>query len=123
MNYLMVGIGGILGSSTRYFLGKKICLYFKGVFPLATFIINITGAVGLGIATSMHLSSNLALLLCDGFLGAYTTFSTFMYEGFCLYKENEKINALIYIVLSLFTGLLGFMLGSYLFTCFFKSFN
>jgi len=52
--------------------------------------------------------------LADGFLGAYTTFSTFMYEGFSLFKENEKLNAFTYIFASLFLGIIGFVIGAQL---------
>lgn len=46
-----------------------------------------------------------------GFLGAYTTFSTFMYEGFNLFKDNEKLNAYIYILSSVIIGIIGFSIG------------
>ena len=51
------------------------------------------------------------LLLADGFLGAFTTFSTFMYEGFNLFQENERLNALVYIISSVFLGIVGFVMG------------
>lgn len=111
MEYLFVGIGGILGSLTRFSLGKFISDKFHTVFPVGTFIINITGALLLGVVSSMGLKSNLNLLLADGFLGAYTTFSTFMYEGFNLFKDNEKLNAVLYILGSLIIGLVGFIAG------------
>lgn len=46
-----------------------------------------------------------------GFLGAYTIFSTFMYEGFNLFKDNEKLNAYIYILSSVIIGIIGFSIG------------
>ncbi|MBM7869956.1 fluoride ion exporter CrcB/FEX [Clostridium pascui] len=55
---------------------------------------------------------NLYLLLADGFFGAYTTFSTFMYEGFTLIKDKQSLNALIYICGSLSLGICGFELGN-----------
>ena len=51
------------------------------------------------------------LLLADGYLGAYTTFSTFMYEGFNLFRGKEKMNAFTYILGSLFLGIIGYVLG------------
>ncbi|MCX7951401.1 MAG: fluoride efflux transporter CrcB, partial [Clostridiales bacterium] len=77
MQYLLVGIGGALGSLVRYNLGKIISSKFKNIFPVSIFIINITGAMLLGLVSSIGVKNNLYLLLADGFLGAYTTFSTF----------------------------------------------
>jgi CrcB protein len=65
----------------------------------------------LGIISSAGTGGNLYLLLGDGFLGAYTTFSTFMYEGFNLFQENDKMNAFVYILGSLFLGILGYIIG------------
>lgn len=116
MPYILVGIGGIFGSITRYALGKLISEKANTLFPIGTLLINITGAVLLGLVSSIQLDNSLYLLLADGFLGAYTTFSTFMYEGFNLIAENEKLNAFIYIVGTTLIGIicykLGFLLGS-----------
>ncbi len=111
MEYLFVAAGGALGSLTRYTVGRKIAEKATTEFPVGTFIINITGAILLGIVSSMRLSGNMYLLFGDGFLGAYTTFSTFMYEGFVLFQENEKMNAFIYISYSFFLGIIGFIIG------------
>lgn len=111
MNYLLMGTGGVLGSIARYSIGKFISRHVKDRFPIGTFIINITGAIMLGILTSSQSSTTMYSFLGDGFLGAYTTFSTFMYEGFNLFKDNEKLNAFIYILSSLIIGLIGFSIG------------
>lgn len=112
MTYLLIAIGGAAGSLVRYSLGKVISEKSSTTFPIGTFIINITGAILLGIVSTISVSSNMMLLLADGFLGAYTTFSTFMYEGFNLFQEKEKINAFIYILGTLILGTLGFALGT-----------
>lgn len=111
MEYLLVGVGGTLGSITRYTLQKYINGKTKSKFPYATFIINITGAILLGIVTGMNKGNNIYALLGDGFLGAYTTFSTFMYEGFNLFSDNKKLNAFTYIISSLILGIIGFEIG------------
>lgn len=111
MDYILVGAGGIFGSIARYALGKYISQHTKSKFPLGTFIINITGAFLLGILTGAQASKTLYLFLGDGFLGAYTTFSTFMYEGFNLFQDREKLNAFIYILGSLLIGIVGFAIG------------
>jgi CrcB protein len=115
MSFLIVGVGGILGSITRYLLSKVISRNFKRAFPFATFFINISGAFLLGIVSTSGAGSNIKLLLADGFLGAYTTFSTFMYEGFNLFKGNKTGNALVYISASITIGILGFISGASIF--------
>lgn len=112
MSLIFVGIGGALGSLVRFQLGKIISEKSNTMFPIGTFIINITGALLLGIVSSLDVSKSMYLLLEEGFLGAYTTFSTFMYEGFNLFQENEKLNAFTYILGSLLLGVLGYALGS-----------
>lgn len=111
MEYIVVGIGGMFGSIARYALGKYISQRFNTMFPAGTFTINITGAFLLGIVTSYQAQKGFYLLLGDGFLGAFTTFSTFMYEGFNLFQDREKLNAFIYIIGSLVLGIIGFGMG------------
>lgn len=111
MEFILVGIGGTFGGITRYLLGKYISKHSKSKFPLGTFIINITGAILLGILTGAQTGKILYVLLGDGFLGAYTTFSTFMYEGFNLFQDKEKLNAFVYIIGSFFIGIVGFAIG------------
>lgn len=115
MNMVLIGIGGALGSITRYLLTEKIKGLSDKVFPIATFIINITGAFLLGALIKLNLPQNTMNLLADGFLGAYTTFSTFMYEGFNLIKKSEYLNIILYIVLSIVIGIIGYNLGFYIF--------
>lgn len=117
MDYLVVGIGGVFGGITRYALGKYISERSESEFPFGTFIINVTGALLLGILTGMQTSNIIYAFLGDGFLGAYTTFSTFMYEGFNLFQDREKLNAFIYILGSLFLGIIGFAIGVKIGTC------
>lgn len=113
LSYLLVGIGGMLGSIARYDIGKRISRYSRTAFPYATFLINITGALLLGIVSSQHGTGQLYLLAGEGFLGAFTTFSTFMYEGFDLIQNNKYLNAFIYITATVVLGILGFGLGYY----------
>ena len=101
----------MLGSITRYMLGKWISERFNTIIPMGTFLINITGAFLLGIVSTIYTNGNLYLLLAEGYLGAYTTFSTFMYEGFNLFQENERKNAILYVLGTLFLGIIGFIIG------------
>lgn len=114
MNFLLVGFGGAMGSLTRFSLGRLISSKSKASFPVGTFVINITGAMLLGIVSSLKIDNNTYLFLADGFLGAYTTFSTFMYESFQLFGENKRLNATVYIVSSIILGLIGFAVGAWM---------
>lgn len=111
MDIFFVGMGGALGSLVRYRLGKAVAQKSNSIFPFGTFIINISGAILLGAVTCLNMTGNLYILTADGFLGAYTTFSTFMYEGFSLFKDNEKKNAAVYILGSLILGIIGYIIG------------
>lgn len=114
MEYLIVGFGGIWGSLARYGLGKFISQKTYKNFPWGTFLINISGAFLLGIVSTLDVNKTALLLLADGFLGAYTTFSTFMVESFHMFSDNKKKNAVVYIIISLLLGLIGFFLGAML---------
>lgn len=111
MHLLLVGVGGALGGIVRYRLGKVISQRSNTTFPVGTFLINLTGAFLLGILTGGHMEEHYYLLAAEGFLGAYTTFSTFMYEGFHLFYENERKNAAFYMIGSLLLGILGYAAG------------
>jgi len=108
---VLVGIGGALGAVCRFQLGKIISQKSKTAFPWGTFVINITGAFFLGIVANIPMANGWLLFGGNGFLGAYTTFSTFMYEGFQLFSDHEKLNAFTYIAASLILGLVGYAAG------------
>lgn len=112
MEYILVGIGGAFGSLARFGLEKVISKRANTTYPIATFIINVSGALTLGFVSSLGLGNNIYILLADGFLGAYTTFSTFMYEGLNLFQQNEKLNAFVFLLGSLLLGIIGFVLGA-----------
>ena len=111
MNLFLIGIGGAFGGLARFQLGRVISQRANTTFPIGTFVINVTGALLLGIVTIVFNSNSMYLLLGEGFLGTYTTFSTFMYEGFNLFQENEKLNAFTYILGSLLLGIIGYVAG------------
>ena len=107
----LVGIGGLFGAVTRYEIGKRLAHLKKAHFSVATFFVNITGALLLGVLSGVDAPKGAYLLLGDGFLGAYTTFSTFMFEGFTLFDVGKRLNAAIYIGASLIIGLAGYYAG------------
>lgn len=115
---LLIALGGASGSLTRFHLGKWINDHYMRYFPIGTFLINVTGAFLMGIVmTCVHSTAWLAFL-ADGFLGAYTTFSTFQYEGFSLWADGEHRLAIRYYLSSLALGLIGFALGVWIGTLF-----
>ena len=110
MDIMMVALGGAAGSVTRYALGQTVNKRAGKRFPWGTLVVNASGALLLGIVLGLRLPQSAALLLADGFLGAYTTFSTFMYEGFNLLRSH-RANAVVYIVGSLVVGMVFFAGG------------
>ena len=107
--YLAVAAGSALGGMLRYYLGGSVLSRLSGEFPLATFVINITGSFIIGlfltlVAERISLSQHLRLAIAVGFVGAYTTFSTFEYETARLIEERHFILALLNVVLSVVVG-------------------
>lgn len=108
---VLVGIGGMFGALVRYRLGKYMARRSAHPFPVDTFLINVTGAFLLGLIVTVDTGGRSYLLLGDGFLGAYTTFSTFMYEGFRLFSDRKVMNAVTYLAGSILFGVLAYGAG------------
>ena len=111
MNILLLSVGGALGAIARYKLGIMIVRKEKHTFPLGTFLINIIGALLLGILCGLNITGNPYLLLGDGFCGAFTTFSTFTVESVQLIRGRARKKAFLFIALSVAVGLLCFLGG------------
>lgn len=109
---ILVGVGGAGGSLARFYIGKYISEKSAKQIPIGTFVVNITGAILMGIVISSVETQSVQLLIADGFLGAYTTFSTFSYEGYMMFDEGDKLNSIYYLVFSVLIGVVGFFVGS-----------
>jgi CrcB protein len=115
--YLLVGAGGFLGANARFLLARWIGEGVATRFPLGTFVINVTGSFLLGVlgtAVAQKLvpgADHLRLALGVGFLGAYTTFSTFEYETHALLEDGLSAAALANVALSVVVGLVAVRLG------------
>jgi CrcB protein len=114
VRYLAIAIMGAAGAVLRYVLGTQIGR-FNLRFPLGTFIINITGSWFLGWFSTYvarhNVSDTTRLAIGVGFVGAYTTFSTFMFESNRLAEEGARLEAIVYILTSLIVGLIAVRAG------------
>jgi CrcB protein len=116
VEYLVIGIGGFLGANARYLVAGWAAQRFGAAFPYGTFIINISGSFILGffmafLRDRVFISPNYRLFFATGFLGAYTTFSTFTYESLGLLQAGSTLLGLANICGSVVVGLLGVFLG------------
>jgi CrcB protein len=116
VKYLLVMLGGGLGSLARYVAGTAISSRFAGLFPLGTMIVNITGSFLIGLLMTL-LSERLPhpywrLLLVVGFLGGYTTFSSFEWETFSAVRSGGLWIGLANVVGSVVLGYAAVWLGA-----------
>ena len=100
----VLGIGG-LGAVTRFIVDRAVSQRTRGSFPSGTLAVNISGAVMLGFLTGLVVSHQVAMLAGTAFLGAYTTFSTWMLETQRLTDERQIWPAAANIVVSVVLGL------------------
>jgi CrcB protein len=116
MNIAIIGIGGALGAVARYGIGLWIGQRWGRSFPLGTFVINVSGSFLIGLlmtllAERFTVNPQWRLLLVVGFLGAYTTFSTFEYETGALLKDGEWTFAMLNVILSVVAGFIALKFG------------
>lgn len=119
VNCLWVGAAGFFGSIARFLIGRGCGQLFRTSFPVGTLLINLTGAFVLGWLLKyldervVKMSDELRLSIGIGFLGAYTTFSTFMYESSQLWSNGDRFKAILNLGGSIVLGLLAVRLGMY----------
>jgi fluoride exporter len=117
MPYLLVGLGGFIGANARFVVARIAGALFETRFPLGTFIINVSGSFLLGVLGTlvaqkvMPNSESMRLALGVGFLGAFTTFSTFEFETHALFDDGSWLTATTNMFASLFVGLLAVRAG------------
>lgn len=114
--YLLVGIGGALGSVARFWVGSAMAGRFGTRFPYGTFLINITACLIIGFSIEylgqhVELTPAWRYLVPIGFVGAYSTFSTFEWEIFSNLQLGAFLLAGLYLCLSIVLGLLAVWLG------------
>ena len=111
-----VAVGGAIGAIARYLINISPLAGALGKFPLPTFLINVAGSFLIGLlmmslAGRFEANDNLRLVLIVGFLGAFTTFSTFEAEIYTLLREREMLTGFLYLFLTVFLGFLGMAAG------------
>jgi fluoride exporter len=113
---LSIAIGGAFGAVTRYLVNISPLQNFLKPFPFPTFFINVTGSFLIGfllifLTDRLAVGENLRLAIIVGFLGAFTTFSTFELEIWNLLEENQYAIAFIYLASSVTVGFFGVVAG------------
>ncbi|WIG62037.1 MAG: Fluoride ion transporter CrcB [Ktedonobacterales bacterium] len=113
---LAICVAGACGAVARYLLSERIARHWQGRFPLATFLINVTGAFALGFlltagAASLPALANLRIVIGSGFLGGYTTFSTLSFETHSFTRRGQHASATLNALGSLLAGVLAAALG------------
>ena len=115
--YLLIAFGGALGSMARYWVGSTIAGRMGTKFPYGTFVINITACMIIGfsltfLAKRAELNPAWRFLVPVGFIGAYSTFSTYEWETLSTIRTGAFLLAAFYAVSSLILGLAAVWGGS-----------
>ena len=115
--YFLIAVGGAVGSIARYWVGSTIANRMGTKFPYGTFVINITACVIIGFSLSFlarraDLNPGWRFLVPVGFIGAYSTFSTYEWETLSTIRNGAFFLAALYAVSSLILGLAAVWGGS-----------
>ena len=115
MAFLAVFLGGGTGALSRYLMSLWVGSLWDGSFPLGTFLINLIGCflIGFlgGLSEKLTIEPNVRLLLQTGFLGGFTTFSSFGLESFQLFRRGEGVLASGYVLGSNLIGIVLVVVG------------
>ena len=114
MGLFYIILFGALGVLCRYYQGRLITKYLTPPFPFATFIINMLGAFFIGVVSALWIPTSLRMGITVGFLGGYTTFSSYCLEAVRLVEAREYFYALLYFFLSPVLGFLMVLCGIFL---------
>lgn len=117
LKYVMVGVGGLIGAIARFWVASFVGARMGTRFPYGTFIINISGSFLIGfiltiLTAKANLSPNWRYLIPVGFIGAYTTFSTFEFETLRSIQDGQLIIASLNVALSVLLGFVAVWAGA-----------
>lgn len=114
IQFIMVGLGGALGSMMRYLISL---IPVNNTFPVLTLITNLLGALLIGfivgLSDNLFISKKFLLFLKTGVCGGFTTFSTFSLEAVQLFQRGEPFLGAVYAILSVVLCFSGIILGEY----------
>lgn len=116
MKIAALSLGGVFGVNARYWLSVGILRWTNPEFPWPTFLINVSGCLVIGIVSAVlthgeHPHPQIRLMVVTGFLGGYTTFSSYALEGVRLIEQGRGELGMIYVFGSVAMGLAAAMLG------------
>ena len=116
MNLMMIALGGALGAVSRFLLGNAVSKAVGSALPYGTFVINVIGCFAMGLLMTLIVDREILpaawrLFLCVGFLGGFTTFSSFGYEALMMLTEGRLLAVLAYVGGSVALGLVAAGLG------------
>jgi CrcB protein len=116
IQYVMIALGGAVGAIARYLLALWVQQRISGSFPLGTFVVNVSGCLVMGMVMTLlterlSVSANWRFLVPIGFIGAFTTFSTFEFETFRAIENGGWLVALSNILLGVIVGFVALWLG------------
>ncbi|HOW91785.1 MAG TPA: fluoride efflux transporter CrcB [Anaerolineaceae bacterium] len=114
--FLLISAGAVLGANARYWIGTWAAEKWGSAFPYGTLLINLSGSLLLGVFMALTaeravIDPRIRLLVATGFLGAYTTFSTFTYESVSLLLKGAVVPGLLNALGSTALGLLAVAAG------------
>ncbi len=107
--YAMIAVGGALGALARYALGGLVQEFAGARFPYGTLVVNVSGCLVMGVVMTLLTERGVVhpswrFLVPIGFIGAYTTFSTFEYETFRALEQGGWLIALANVMVSVGAG-------------------
>ncbi len=110
LNILLVAVGGAAGSVCRYLTGLAMTRWLGTGFPWGTITVNIVGSFVIGLLTELiarkvSMPMETRLLLVVGFLGGFTTFSSFSLDTMALFERGESLSAFAYVAASVLLSL------------------
>lgn len=113
---VFIAAGGATGAVARYLVNISPLANVFGKFPLPTFLVNVSGSFLIGfllilLTDKVEINDNFRMAIIVGFIGAFTTFSTFEMEIYGLIREKLLLTAFLYLLLSVVVGFFGLAAG------------